>query len=495
MDRLVSLPAMGPQMKGMNMKKKFWLVLAAALALVAGAALPALADNQISGRVKLFSSLYLTDNLNGQYLTHKAGEFGLRRLELRFSLAGNVSDKVSYSLRADGFASPDSLSLADNAGLFPEASSLGTPQGSEPFELVLYEASVKVSDFLLKNLDLTVGKQRISWGTADKMNVVDNLNPVDLANFFSFDPDYFAERRPQTALNLEYYLSETTKLQLVWLLERQYSPLPKGFATLLAGAGMAGTVHLESQEPLLKNTSFGLRFSTALGKMDLGLSYYSGNFHLPVMLGLAWSPTGTDLGLYFGYPGQQVFGLDLAGEVAGVGLWAEAAYVVPERWQGFLKMPVIINGELMTINQTFPVFERGFTRFVLGADTTLAIGSGVYLNVQYLRGLFDESSHASLYRQTFLVQKGMFFGELEDYVMGRAEYKFLRGDLKLELSSLLELADGKSAWVFMPGLEYRVSDALALQAGTFWAAGNETGTKFGQFKKDRLAYFAFKVSF
>ncbi len=477
------------------MKKKPFVFFSAAILLLAAAAIPAWAENQISGRVKLFSSLYLADNPTGQYFTHQAGEFGLRRLEVRFNLAGNVSDKVSYSLRVDGYASPDSLALADNAGLFPEASRLGTPLGSEPFELLLYEAWVKVSGFLLKNLDLTVGKQRISWGTADKMNVVDNLNPVDLANFFTFDPDYFAERRPQTGLNLEYYLSESSKLQFVWLLERQYSPLPRGFSTLLAGPGMTGTVHLESQEPLLKNTNFGLRFSTALGKMDFGLSYYSGNFHLPVLRGAAWMADGSGLGLYFGYPGQQVFGLDLAGEAAGIGWWAEAAYVVPERWQGFLKMPAIINDQLINLNQVFPVFERGYTRFVFGADTTLGIGSGLYLNVQYLRGLFDESSYPSLYRQTFLIKKGMFFGELEDYVMGRAEYKFLRGDLKIAFNSLLELADGKTAWVLMPGLEYHVSDALAFQAGTFWAAGSETGTKFGQFKNDKLVYFAFEVSF
>ncbi len=199
--------------------------------------------------------------------------------------------------------------------------------------------------------------------------------------------------------------------------------------------------------------------------------------------------------LYFSYPGQQVIRADLAGEALGLGFWAEAAAVFPEKTTASLSMPMLVNGQLLDFRTTFSVFSRATTRVVLGADATLSWGSGLYLNVQYLRGFFDEISYTTPYKQYFQMDKGMFFGEPEDYLLGRAEYKFLRGDLKLEFSGLVELAGGSSAWVFMPGLEYRASDVFSLRAGTFWVAGDEQGTKFGQFKKDKLVYFAFKVNF
>ena len=46
-------------------------------------------------------------------------------------------------------------------------------------------------DLFVPGMDLIVGRQRTRWGTSDEYNVIDNLNPVDYANLYSFDPDYF----------------------------------------------------------------------------------------------------------------------------------------------------------------------------------------------------------------------------------------------------------------------------------------------------------------
>lgn len=477
------------------MNRRLWTrIFAWMLAPVAAGVSAPGAETPFSGMVKLFSSVYVEDNLSGEYFSHRAGEFGLRRVEVRFSLAGDVAEGVSYALRLDGFAAAGAMSLSGNAGLFPEAESSAAPLRSEPFDLLLTEASVKVSGFIHKNLDLTVGKQRVFWGTADGMNVVDNLNPVDLANFFTFDPDYFAQRRPQTAVNLEYHLGPASRLQLVWLLEQQVSPLPRGFGALLAGgAGAAAEVHVASPEPLLGRTNLGLRLATVLGKTDVGLTYYRGSFHLPVLTG--WSLSADGLDLRYDYPRQQVFGVDLAGEALGLGLWAEAAYIVPENIRGSASMPLPVDGGLVDFVSTFRIFERGWMRWVLGAEATLSWGSGLHLNVQYLRGFFDESAYSTLAGRAFQRGKGMFFGELGDYLLGRAEYKLLRGDLRLEANVLLEMQGDAAAWVFMPGMEYRASDAFSLRAGTFWTTGGEGGTKFGGFKRDKLVYLAFKAMF
>jgi len=39
---------------------------------------------------------------------------------------------------------------------------------------------------LTSTLDIRIGRQRIAWGTADKLNPTDNLNPDDLEDIFDF---------------------------------------------------------------------------------------------------------------------------------------------------------------------------------------------------------------------------------------------------------------------------------------------------------------------
>lgn len=477
------------------MMRKPFVLLAAGLVLAAGAARAE--SPHVSGRIKLFSSIYLADNAEGVYFAHDAGEFGLRRLETRLSFTGSVTGSVSYAVRLEAFSGPDAMF---GGRTFPESGPLGTPERTEPFALSLYEGYVRVEGFLLKNLDLTLGKQRIAWGTADKLNVVDNLNPIDFANFLTFDPDYFGERRPQTALNLEFHPGRSTKLQFVWLLSRQYAPLPFGFTRLLE-SGISGSpdFFVKKDRPLIKNTNWALRLSTHVFRVDVGLSFYRGNFDLPVLFGIAaFREDGLERGpdLYYYHPRKSVFGLDLAGETASVGWWAEAAWVRPDDFQGFAQVPVWILPQPRIDWHHFRLFEKGFPRFVAGADTTFGIGNGLYLNIQYARGLFDEIDFTPEAEGVFRFRKGMFFGEPGDYLVGRLEYPLLRGDLKISFNAIGEFA-GKNASAFLltPGVEFRISDAVIVQAGGMFTAGDETGTKFGPFKKDRLAFVSAKLDF
>ena len=64
-------------------------------------------------------------------------------------------------------------------------------------------------DYSLKNLELTLGRQRIAWGTALVWNVIDLYNPKSVLDF-----DY--EEKPGTdALRLQYYTGPVSRLELV----------------------------------------------------------------------------------------------------------------------------------------------------------------------------------------------------------------------------------------------------------------------------------------
>jgi len=445
---------------------------------------------EISGRVRLFSSMYAADNPDGTFFTHEAGQFAFRRAEVRLKIAGVVNDRVSYGVRFDAFSYPGDLL---DSGQFPESAFLGSPASSEHFELSLYEGWVKVSDFLLAGLDLTAGKQRISWGTADKIGVVDNLNPVDFANFLSFDPDYFFERRPQTGINLEYFPGGSWKIQLVGLLQHQVSPLPWGYEAL-AGKFFPWTdiVVEKSWEDTAAETVWGARVAARPLGIDLGLSYYRGNLSLPYLKSMSVT-TYTRSGVY-DYPKAVIWGVDLAGEAAGIGYWAEAAYVVPEDVTGVYSFPIYIDGVLVMYDKTFPLFADGFWKFVVGADYNF--GGGLSANVQFLRGFFDEMDYAGEAESVFHFRPGMFFGEPGNYVLGRLEYKFARDTVKLKMGGLYETTSNGGAFILMPEAEFRVADAFNVVCGAFAAvSGDREKTKFGAFRDDGQIYAGFKLDF
>lgn len=474
--------------------RRSWLILL--LLAVGGVAAPArpasAADAEgpvISGRIRLFSSLYAADNPDGRFFSHEAGQFAFRRAEIRLKIAGSVNERVSYGARFDAFSYPGDLI---ESGQFPESAFLGSPASSEHFELSLYEGWVKVDDFLLKNLDLTVGKQRIAWGTADKIGVVDNLNPIDFANFLSFDPDYFFERRPQTGLNLEWYPAGSLKIQLVWLLQNQVSPLPYGYSAL-AGKffSLSSVVVKKAWDDKALQSAWGARASLRVLGLDLGASYYHGNLSLPYLrsLTLGWLSSGL-----FYYPQADIWGLDLAGELAGVGFWAEAAYVRPEDVTASLHYSLLLNGLPFVLDSEAALFEPGYWKYVVGAD--YAFGGGVSINVQFLHGFFDEVDYSAAAEALFSYRAGMFFGEPQDYVLGRLEWKFARDAVKLKAGGLLEIGDGRTALALMPEAELRIADAFNVVAGAFAVvSGDRDLTKFGAFRDDRQVYVGFKLDF
>jgi hypothetical protein len=469
----------------MALKRKALFLLLLSVSLTQATAVGKI---DFSGRVKLFASVFLEDNSNGQFFSHAAADFASKRLELRLNFSGNVSEHVAYQVRFDAYAYPGDLLSGQR---FPEAAMLGSAVSSEYFEFNLYEANVKVSDFILPGLDLTLGKQRIQWGSADKMNVVDNLNPVDFANFFTFDPDYFAERRPQTALNFEYYAGGT-KIQLVWLLQNPVSPMPYGYAAMLQEFyGLQSIAVKKYWNRELAKTGLGLRISRNVFNIDFALSYYNGNSSLPVLreLTAAFILSGT-----FYYPRQQVLGLDCAGEFKGVGFWAEAALLLPENINGRVLAPLAVDGQWVTVENSFRLLEPAYWKYVLGLDYNF--GHGFYANLQFLHGFFDEFAFTAAAQKNLGLGQGMFFGNLSNYLLGRLEFKSANEKFRLKAGGLLEMTSKGTAFALMPEAEFRMADALAITVGGFWLlSGHEDETKFGLFKKDALFFLGLKVDF
>ena len=91
---------------------------------------------------------------------------------------------------------------------FPQvnrSSDLTDGEKISPWELDMREAYIDLYGFLLDDLDLRIGRQRIAWGTADKLNPTDNLDPDDLRDVWDFGRHLGSD-----ALKATYYWGDFT---------------------------------------------------------------------------------------------------------------------------------------------------------------------------------------------------------------------------------------------------------------------------------------------
>jgi hypothetical protein len=107
-----------------------------------------------------------------------------------------------------------------------------TPRDWVDLDAVLWETNSSVGyleldrlwlDWVNEDLDVTIGRQRIAWGTAWVWNPTDLFNPLDILDF-----DY--EERPATdGLRLQYYTGAVTKVEF------SYKPAKDPYNQILAG--------------------------------------------------------------------------------------------------------------------------------------------------------------------------------------------------------------------------------------------------------------------
>ncbi|RKY93732.1 MAG: hypothetical protein DRQ01_04020, partial [Ignavibacteriae bacterium] len=107
-----------------------------------------------------------------------------------------------------------------------------TPRGFVDLDVLLWESEKSIGylevdrlwlDWYTQDLQVTVGRQRVAWGTAWVWNPTDLFNPLDVLDF-----DY--EERPATdAVRLQYYTGAVTKLDIA------YKPAKNPENQILAG--------------------------------------------------------------------------------------------------------------------------------------------------------------------------------------------------------------------------------------------------------------------
>jgi len=337
-----------------------------------------------------------------------------------------------------------------------------------PTDLTLWEAYADVYGFLLKNLDIRIGKQRISWGTADKLNPTDNLNPDDFSDLINF-----AEKIPTWAIKGDYYLGDFT-LTGIWVPSLTPILLPRFGSQLFLGdlaPGLRDTLALPS--PGLKRSMFAFKISGNLGKWDYSLSYFNGYDDIPVLSRFSLgNPVGANL--YMKFPKMQVLGADFATELAGVGFWGEGALFFPEK----VIMKTVIGN---SVENSVALDDKPYFKFTVGGDYTFP--GGWYFNIQWMHGFFTE--------------RGNDF--LHDYFIGKVDKNIFNDDVKVSLGGGLEIGNWDNVsntygYGIFPELVYQAIDNLELTLGAFIVEGQKQAV-FGSWKNSDQAYLRMKINF
>ena len=405
------------------------------------------------------------------------------RLTLKFNkkITGNSKFYSEVWLRNIGL--PDIISSADlyNKGIV------------DPYNLEVREAYVQLFGFLTKNLDVKIGRQRIAWGTADKLNPTDNLNPYDLEDVLDF-----GRHRGSDAISLDYYFNSEFSLQGVFIPFFQPANMPVGiFANALTPTmelpqgmtlmGFTDQINMP-QYNLDESSTAGLKFKGFTTGFDFSLSYVWGRDGMPIGTYNTFTPVdamgGISINSQLSFYRTHIFGIDMAGSIGGVGVWAEAAAFLP-------KNEVMMTNNLsalypmspVPVTQDTTVLEKKiYTKFILGADYNFA--NGAYLNFQYMHGFINESGKDAL----------------NDYFFVRLEKKFFEDKLKIApvgggfIVSDWSDVGNNYALIYIPEISYMATDnaEITLSAALFNGKGDNM---FASMKDYNMMMFKLKYSF
>ncbi len=367
-------------------------------------------------------------------------------------------------------------------------------------QLAINEAYLDLYNFPADIVDVRIGKQLITWGTAYQLNPTDNLNPEDFSDIFSYGAKLGTE-----AISAGVYLDFLT---ITGAFIPGFTPatLPGAnmqdlFAPELPGmpdlSGLPITLDIEEpnlnfclpQNNLKESTTWGIKLAKTFFDIDFSLSFVDGRYSLPVprevMLDveLASPPISGTITptVELVYPRRRIVGLDLAGTRDAFGYWAEMALFIPEEIVLEYKLPegLPIPPELIPSPQAM-LAKTPYVKYLLGMDYH---GDFIYLNAQYVHGFPQEAGK----------------DKLADYLVGRLEFSLLDEKVKIPLNFALEVKDFKAiknnyAILFSPEICYypNLDTEMAL---TLRLIHGKEGTNFAKLNKHGEIGFRLKYDF
>jgi hypothetical protein len=458
---------------------------------------------------------------------------------------------------------------------------LSERQMIDPHRLEAHSLYIEGRD-VFPGMDLRIGQQLAQWGVGDQFNPTNSANANDVEDRLLFGDQLsnFMVRADYTMFSswtLSSLLIPVFKPALLpssgvlGLMEVERLPFWEDelrwrvHAERETAAGLLNTPTVVSQvNPAMPETSLGnmqymFRLGGWVGMQDVAVSYYKGFADVPqattthsilvnnpecnpadeedCINGVLHNTVGLE------YTPIQVVGLNLAGEVnplgwihpsiQSIGYRIEAALIVPERLEmtltqdalDFALMPQEAGEYEYGLDGAKPtiVSDTPFMKWAIGLDYTF--GRSVYMNAQWVHGMFDEMGAESIFHGGWVSRGGGVDSEaletsvcslnqdgtecaweisrprIGDYLVTGADISFANKNGLLRIFTLLDLGGAREEhWdpeggervqtfhgvfsekgfsaVIFPELSYNFGNGFELGGGVLLELG-QPHTKFG----------------
>ncbi len=430
---------------------------AVALALVLGAAPPALAMD--------FDG-YLQESIAAR--TSEMDDVIFHRQTINLKLTDKVSRKFMYRLEIDTWF--DSADFIDDS---PRSSSR------------IREAYLK---FGLGDLDLRIGRVQIAWGESEGVVVSDQVSPFDFGNFII--PKFDEIRLGVDGVFADYYFSGGSELQLLWITHFEAPDFPDADSPwafvdqdTITGAG-ATVESLDEPDNTFENSELGIRFSGHPIVADWSVGYlWSWDDRPSLFQSIGVGPGGPALTSVT--PTIERFHLFTANVVAPVGDY------------------------LLKFDTAYEANRYLSTNPTLGVDLSL-IGDGLRVKTDVWRGLLGlemkpnvpyweqaEASFQFVHEHVIDDHPALAQAEDSDLLSMRLSAGYRNDTIKPWLFVIYDLAGDN--WWMQTRVDYEPRDAVKFSLEYNLFAGHaydgDTGGTFGGFDRNDMLQATARYSF
>lgn len=319
---------------------------------------------------------------------------------------------------------------------------------------------MRPSDFL----DIKIGRQILTWGTADLV-FLNDLFPKDWQSFFiGRDVEYL--KAPSDAAKFSFFTGPanidvvyTPKFDPDRYITGEYISHWNGAEQRLAGRD--AIVHTDKPNRWFKDDEIAVRIYKNINNYELAMYGYRGYWKNPG----GQTSSGASV-----FPDLDVYGASARGQFGkGIGNIEIAYYQSAEDENG--SDPLINNSQM---------------RYLLGY--TQEIGRDFTAGLQYYQEQMLDY-HAYKSNQTYGPAKDQY----RHVITLQLTKLMMNQNLELSLSSYYSPGD-KDAYL-MPNVKYKYTDNLTLEAGANVFFGDYTNTFFSQFQNNTNVYTAIRYSF
>ncbi len=430
------------------MRRAAWGAAALGLALAASAGA---APQLVSRRVELRQeAAFFTEGLDAQKL--RTWLEAQADLELRPKLDLRVQARAWYDLRYD-----------------VDADYRAATGGSGSARAEVREAALRLSR---ASFDLALGPQIVAWGKADRLRVLDVVNPLDLREFVL--EELSESKRPLFMLNARRYFGGATLQALVLPDHRPQRLAPAGSDFYDGFHDPRRAEELPLDEPRAfkpADAGLGLQLSGTLGRTDLSLNFLSA---YDAQWVLDWGPRLTPLGPTLAparrFHRVQTFGASFARPLGSLLARGELVYARGRRFARALP-------DVLADPAGGGHLRSGNLGLLLAADRSW---KSTFASVQVALDRVSRGRPADRERHEFV----------STLLCWR---DFSNATWRAQMLAIWQMSEG--AWIFQPRLVHQQTSALSTAVGFDLVAGGARRGLWGQFRGTSRALATVKYEF